>query len=628
MAGDDKTQVLDEGLPKDTRILNFYEIDHLIARGGMAEVYLGHNTTSGEPVAIKIVLPGLSQDETILKLFDKEARTLGRLSHEAIVQYHLYAIDQAIGRPCMVMEYVEGTSLEMRLADGPMPASDVRRMMLRIAKGLSRAHSSAVIHRDLSPDNVILPHDNVDEAKIVDFGIAKSANIAGADGGVTILEGKFAGKFNFVAPEQLGLAGAKVTEASDIYSLGLVMAAALRGAVIDMGGTHAEAVQCRASVPNLTGIDPAFLPLLTDMLAPQPEDRPANMAEIVGRLQKMTLAADGQGGGRAGQAAEGGTSASPFGDFDPVVPAGKTGASVPHTRGQDTNSKNGGYGMVLAGVLVAGLAGGIAYFAGLFDPKDPGPGPDKATVEPELPKMASTTPPTDKAPPTGVATGDTDPQPAAPPDLSAQMIAMGRQMAFVSGFDGGPCFFTVPTRIDQTMAEIEAFGLALGPFRAIHDQFQDKFGIEPNVGARVVAQNQCPVLDFMTAARDKGPSRVKLSLARDLLQSGEVISGRIEGIGGQELHLLLVDNTGGVTLLDDSITKIDSDRARFATRLQIKGQNRVPYLIVAVTSSEPLIAVSMIKGSAKSTEFRALLQEAETFNLTLSAAVKLLKIGG
>ena len=81
------------------------------------------------------------------------------------------------------------------------------------------------MHRDLSPDNIILPGGKVERAKIIDFGIARSATI----GGETLIGGSFAGKYNYVSPEQLGLFGGDVKEHSDIYSLGLVLAAAMRG---------------------------------------------------------------------------------------------------------------------------------------------------------------------------------------------------------------------------------------------------------------------------------------------------------------------------------------------------------------------------------------------------------------
>ena len=103
-----------------TRIIGTYEIDKLISAGGMGEVYRGHNIHNGEPVAIKIVLPSLAHDPKIVALFQKESTTLSRLSHEAIVRYHVFTNDPQIGRPCLVMEFVSGTPLSERIEAGPM----------------------------------------------------------------------------------------------------------------------------------------------------------------------------------------------------------------------------------------------------------------------------------------------------------------------------------------------------------------------------------------------------------------------------------------------------------------------------------------------------------------------------
>ena len=137
-------------------------------------------------------------------------------------------------------------------------------------------HQAGAVHRDLSPDNIILPGGRVERAKIIDFGIARSANV----GGETLIGGKFAGKYNYVSPEQLGLYGGEVSEQSDIYSLGLVLAAALRGKPLDMSGSQFEVVEKRRTVPDLSDIDPDFRALIEAMLQPDPQDRPASMAEI------------------------------------------------------------------------------------------------------------------------------------------------------------------------------------------------------------------------------------------------------------------------------------------------------------------------------------------------------------
>src|SRR4051812_19573193 len=264
------------GIHPGMQLNGIYEIDALIAAGGMGEVFKGHNVQTGDPVAIKIVLPEFAKDEMILELFRKEARVLNHLSHDAIVRYYVFSIDAELGRPYLAMEFVDGPSLGERIASGALPMDDVVYLLRRLADGLQRAHEAGVIHRDISPDNVILPEGRVDRAKIIDFGIARAA----LTGSATILGGSFAGKYNFVSPEQLGLFGGEITPKSDIYSLGLVVAAAFRGRPLDMRGSQVEVIEKRRSVPELDRIDPKLQPLLRAMLQPDPANRPASMAVV------------------------------------------------------------------------------------------------------------------------------------------------------------------------------------------------------------------------------------------------------------------------------------------------------------------------------------------------------------
>lgn len=265
-------------VPPGTRILgDTYEVEALIKTGGMGEIYRGRNVSNNEPVAIKIVLGSQSGDDKHAKLFEREALVLSKLSHEAIVRYQVYTVDKGIGRPCLVMEFVSGPSLLERMADGPMPVTDIITVMRRVASGLEVAHKRGVIHRDLSPDNIILEEGLVENAKLIDFGIAKGGTI----GGATMLDGQLAGKYNYMPPEQLGMAGGQVDARSDIYSLGLVVAGLAQGKPIDMGATPFDAVMKRQSVPDLAMLDPMLRQVVARMLAIDPAERPASMAAVI-----------------------------------------------------------------------------------------------------------------------------------------------------------------------------------------------------------------------------------------------------------------------------------------------------------------------------------------------------------
>lgn len=275
--------MLNTRLDPGVQLNDTYEIDERIASGGMGEVYRGHNIQTGEPVAIKTILPELADKEAISSLFKREATTLGRLHHETIVRYYTFSRDPRLGRTYLAMEFVEGISLADRIRDVPLTADEVRRLFAKVADGLALAHSAKVIHRDLSPDNIILRGGDVGRPTLIDFGIARNANV----GEGTLIGGGFAGKFNFVSPEQLGMRNREVDGRSDIYSLGLVIAAALRGSPIEMGGSHVELIEKRTTVPDITDIDDGLRPLVEAMLQPNPDDRPAD-ATVVAEWLRAT----------------------------------------------------------------------------------------------------------------------------------------------------------------------------------------------------------------------------------------------------------------------------------------------------------------------------------------------------
>jgi serine/threonine-protein kinase len=280
-----------------TRLNGIYEIVKLIAEGGMGEVYQGFNIQTRDLVAIKMIRPEMSRNPDALALFRREASTLHNLQHDAIVRYFVFSVDPGLERAYLAMEFVDGPSLTKRLVSGPLPLAEVRILQERIGGALDAAHRLGVIHRDMSSDNVILPGGDVRRAKVIDFGIAR---LQQASEGTIIGDG-FAGKYNYVSPEQLGLAGGDVTFKSDIYSFGLVLAEALRGRPIDMSGSQADVIEKRRVVPDLSDIDPHMRPLIQAMLQPLPANRPASMAAVAawGAMRRPARGGDETGPGRA-----------------------------------------------------------------------------------------------------------------------------------------------------------------------------------------------------------------------------------------------------------------------------------------------------------------------------------------
>ena len=156
------------------RLNNVYEIERLVAQGGMGEVYRGFNIQTGDPVAIKMIRPEFSNDPEILELFRREASILHSFTHDAIVRYFVFSVDPQLQRAYLAMEFVEGPSLKKRLSSGPLPLAEVRILQKRVASALEAAHQHGVVHRDISPDNVIMPDGDVRSAKVIDFGIARA----------------------------------------------------------------------------------------------------------------------------------------------------------------------------------------------------------------------------------------------------------------------------------------------------------------------------------------------------------------------------------------------------------------------------------------------------------------------
>ncbi len=259
-------------------VLNhIYEVRRFIARGGMGEVYEGVNVNTDERVAIKVVLPHLSADANVQAMFRKEARTLTRLSHPALVQYRVLANEPVLGVLYIVTDYLDGVGLDQLIGRLKLSQADLLSLMKRLCEGLRVAHDLGAIHRDISPDNILLPGERIESATIIDFGIAKDLESSHA----TIVGDGFAGKLAFVAPEQFGDFGREIGPWTDIYSLGLVMLAVAGGKNVDMGSTLVEAVDRRRAGPDLAVLPAPLKPLFSRMLAPNPVDRFRSMDEVL-----------------------------------------------------------------------------------------------------------------------------------------------------------------------------------------------------------------------------------------------------------------------------------------------------------------------------------------------------------
>ena len=276
-------------------VLNhIFEVRRFIARGGMGEVFEGVNINTDERVAIKVMLPALAADPNVISMFRKEARTLTRLQHEALVQYRVLAQEPQLGVLYIVTEYVDGANLADVLGQLEPTPEDLVNLLRRLASGLRIAHALGAIHRDMSPDNVLLEDGRLDRAKIIDFGIAKDLD----PGSATIVGEGFAGKLNYVAPEQLGDFGREMGPWTDVYSLALVILAVAGRRNVQMGGSLVDAVDKRRAGPDLSAAPETLRPVLEKMTRANPADRLRTMDDVLAELDERGL------GGRVSGAAQ------------------------------------------------------------------------------------------------------------------------------------------------------------------------------------------------------------------------------------------------------------------------------------------------------------------------------------
>src|SRR5712692_6410827 len=258
-----------------------YETLQLIGRGGMGAVYKARDKELDRIVALKLIRPELAKNPQILRRFKQELILARQVTHKNVIR--IFDLGQSDGIKFITMDFVEGQDLRQSLLEkGKFPPEQAARIMLQICRALEAAHSEGVIHRDLKPQNIML--DSGGRVYVMDFGIARSAYLPGMT-----QTGALIGTPEYMSPEQAR--GEKLTERSDLFSLGVIFYELLTGKSPYPAdtplGTLWKRLQEKPKPP--VDVDPTIPKPLNDIvmkaLEVEPEDRWARAREMAHQLE-------------------------------------------------------------------------------------------------------------------------------------------------------------------------------------------------------------------------------------------------------------------------------------------------------------------------------------------------------
>jgi eukaryotic-like serine/threonine-protein kinase len=284
--------------------IEHYELIRELGRGGMGQVFLARDNKLGRRVAMKFLN---ASGKRFGERFLVEARATARCSHENIVA--IYDVDEYLGLPYMVLEYVEGTPLSKLIADRRMPVGRTVQLIVPVLKALARAHEANIIHRDLKPDNIVVTAAG--QVKVLDFGVAKlftsSAPAPGASpatrrqrpptpGNAPLREtkvGAIVGTLPYMSPEQLGTD--VVDHRSDLWAIGIILYEMIAGKhplePVTQGRLFGAAAAVDEPMPSLAddvpGLPDRVVEIVARCLAKKKAERYASAAELCADLEPL-----------------------------------------------------------------------------------------------------------------------------------------------------------------------------------------------------------------------------------------------------------------------------------------------------------------------------------------------------
>lgn len=286
---------VDHSLPSNSLVAGKYELVRRIGQGGMGSVWEGKHCSLGTRVAIKFIDREHADNQEARARFDREARAAAAIQSKHAIQIFDHGITDD-GKPFIVMEMLEGESLEDRLKRSPqLPLKEVATILQQVCRAVQKAHEAGIVHRDLKPDNIFLcrsPEDDHETAKVLDFGIAKmqEAGNPGLSSGTKT--GAVIGTPFFMSPEQArGLRG--IDHRTDIWSLGVIAYRAAVGKLPFDGESVGDLLVkiCTAPLPRPSQFQPSlpanFDSWFSRALSREPGDRFSSAFELSDALLEI-----------------------------------------------------------------------------------------------------------------------------------------------------------------------------------------------------------------------------------------------------------------------------------------------------------------------------------------------------